>query len=71
MKKIDGKVFLSTYEVAKLLSVSPVTVQRWAKRSDSPARKHLRCLVDPLNGRTLFEKSSVDRVRSAYTKLIG
>ena len=69
MKKIGGRTFLSTYEVAKLLSVSPVTVQRWAKRSDSPALRHLRCLVDPLSGRALFEKSSVDRVRAAYTKL--
>lgn len=69
MKKIGGKVFLSTYEVAKLLSVSPATVQRWAKRDDSPALKRLRRVFDPLSGRALFDKSSVDRVRDAYSKL--
>ena len=66
MREIDGRRFLTSHEVAKLLDINPTTLQRWVKNEKKTRTKPLRYLHDPLSGRLLFEETSVKRLLAAY-----
>jgi hypothetical protein len=70
VREINGKRWLSSYEVATVADVSPSTVQRWAKRvHERKGRGALSKLVitkDPTNDRFLFEEKSVKKLVSRF-----
>jgi len=72
MRKINGKNYLSSYEVANLLDISPRTIQRWVhknRQKRNPILKQVKWTKDPTNGRFLFEESSIIRTRSYFVSL--
>lgn len=64
MKQICGHVFYSSDEAAKLLGVTPRTLQRWFSE-DSAVRSQKAIDLNPvteLNGRRLFRSEEIHRL---------
>jgi DNA-binding transcriptional MerR regulator len=65
MKQICGHRFYTSDETAKILGITPRTLQKWLN-DDSPARSRMKSFdlqpVTELNGRRLFKTEEVHRL---------
>lgn len=61
MRRINGKEYLTTKEIATQLDVSRRTIHRWMDRKKWFV-KQVVCITDPINGYHYFEAESVRRL---------